>query len=68
VIGFIHPLKRLIPQDIQKPLEDQKDLFSGIMRNPDMYKMNWFRNLEWKENQKSKERRIAKNFELKPTD
>ena len=46
----------------------RKEIDSFLKNNPDFYKINWFRNSQWKENQQSKERRIAKNFELKPTD
>jgi spore coat polysaccharide biosynthesis protein SpsF len=38
---------------------DSIDAF--LIKNPDFYKINWFRNSQWKENQESKEQRIANN-------
>ena len=38
---------------------DSIDAF--LIKNPDFYKINWFRNLQWKENQESKEQQIVNN-------
>ena len=38
---------------------DSIDAF--LIKNPDFFKINWFRNSQWKENQESKEKRIANN-------
>ena len=32
-----------------------------LIKNPDFFKINWFRNSQWKENQELKEQRIANN-------
>ena len=38
---------------------DSIDAF--LIKNPDFYKINWFRNSQWKENQELKEQQIANN-------
>jgi len=42
-------------------LASRDSIEAFLMKNPDFYKINWFRNLDWKESQESKEQHIREN-------
>ena len=43
------------------PLASRDLIDAFLKKNPDFYKINWFRNSQWKENQESIKRKIANN-------
>jgi spore coat polysaccharide biosynthesis protein SpsF (cytidylyltransferase family) len=49
----------LTVQRILGPLATRKEIEDLFIRNPDLHRVNWFRNAEWKRNQEEKGRKAA---------